>query len=84
VPALPGQLAQDLKLCTVVAFALCVGTLGRIGQVRSIVRSSRGVTEAAALATYKATVQEGLDKKLRELEVPPTSFPVLYIDALCT
>ncbi len=56
----------------------------RIEQVRSIVRSSRGVTEAAALATYKATVQEGLDKKLRELEVPPTSFPVLYIDALCT
>jgi hypothetical protein len=68
-------------VCLVVVVVL-VATLGRLLQVRSISRNNRGITKAGALATYKSTVQEGLDKELAELGVPPMAFPVLFIDAL--
>ena len=82
-----GARAQDDVVFVCVCLVVCVvvvlvATLGRLSQVRSISRNNRGITKAGALATYKSTVQEGLDKELAELGVPPMAFPVLFIDAL--
>jgi hypothetical protein len=51
-------------------------------QVKSIVRSSAGMTPASALATHKRVVNTELSTKLEHLGVPLSTTRVFFVDSL--